>query len=92
LAKVIKQSLSNLTQDRFALCLGLAFVSHAILIFGVVFSAEPPIDRAPKLEITLASFKSDASPKKADFLAQANQKGSGSLEKKSRANDHFCQR
>lgn len=79
---MIKQSLSYLAQDRFALCLGLAVVSHAILIFGVVFSAEPPIDRAPKLEITLASFKSDASPKKADFLAQANQKGSGSLEKK----------
>jgi protein TonB len=79
---VIKQALSYLAEDRFALCLGLAIASHAALIFGVVFNAESPPDRTPKLEITLASFKSDVSPQEADFLAQANQKGSGTLEEK----------
>ena len=79
---MIKQSLGYLTEDRFALCLGLAVVCHAVLIFGVVFSAESPPDRSPKLEITFASFKSDAAPKEADFLAQANQDGSGTLKEK----------
>jgi protein TonB len=79
---VIKQGLSYLAEDRFALCLGVAIVCHMILIFGVVFSAKSPPDHTPKLEITLASFKSGASPQKADFLAQANQEGSGTLEEK----------
>jgi protein TonB len=34
------------------------------------------------LEITLATFKSEKKPEKADFLAQENQEGSGTLEKK----------
>jgi protein TonB len=79
---VIKQGLSYLAEDRFALCLGLAIASHAALIFGVVFNSESPPDRTPKLEITLASFKSNVSPQEADFLAQANQEGSGTLEEK----------
>jgi protein TonB len=77
-----KESLSLLAEDRFALCLGFAIVSHAVLIFGVVFSTESPPDRTPKLEITLASFKSDQTPEKVDFLAQANQEGSGTREEK----------
>ena len=77
-----KESLSLLAEDRFALCLGFAIVSHAVLIFGVVFSTESPPDRTPKLEITLASFKSDQTSEKVDFLAQANQEGSGTREEK----------
>jgi protein TonB len=34
------------------------------------------------LEITLATFKSEKTPEKADFLAQENQQGSGTLDKK----------
>ncbi|WP_185021917.1 energy transducer TonB, partial [Pseudomonas poae] len=34
------------------------------------------------LEITLATFKSEKKPEKADFLAQENQQGSGTLDKK----------
>ena len=34
------------------------------------------------LEITLATFKSEKKPEKADFLAQDNQQGSGTLDKK----------
>ena len=34
------------------------------------------------LEITLSTFKSDKAPEKADFLAQDNQQGSGTLDKK----------
>ncbi|MGM9451478.1 hypothetical protein RRF55_28435, partial [Klebsiella sp. K47] len=34
------------------------------------------------MEITLATFKSEAPPKKADYLAQDNQQGSGTLDKK----------
>ncbi|MFQ3323623.1 MAG: protein TonB [Pseudomonadales bacterium] len=77
-----RESLSLLAEDRFALCLGFAIASHAVLIFGVVFSTESPPDRTPKLEISLASFKSDNTPEDVAFLAQANQEGSGTLEEK----------
>ncbi|EEF25224.1 conserved hypothetical protein, partial [Ricinus communis] len=37
---------------------------------------------ASKLEITLAQYRSDKAPARADFLAQQNQEGSGTLDKK----------
>ena len=64
----------------FALCVALAL--HAAFILGVSFNRE---DRSPapsRLEITLAQHRSEKAPDKADFLAQSNQEGSGTLEEK----------
>jgi periplasmic protein TonB len=48
---------------------------------GVHHEVEPK-QISKTLEITLSTFKSEKKPEKADFLAQDNQQGSGTLDKK----------
>lgn len=64
----------------FAILLAIAF--HALIILGVTFTREPHARAASKLEITLAQYQSAKAPQRADFLAQYNQEGSGTLDKK----------
>lgn len=66
--------------DRLSFTLFVAAVLHAILIFGVVFTA-PRIELPNVMEVTLAQHQSTTADTDADFLAQANQKGSGTLDK-----------
>lgn len=68
--------------DRLGFTLFLAALIHLALLLGVGFATVEPKQISQTLEITLATFKSEAKPKKADFLAQENQQGSGTLEKK----------
>jgi len=67
--------------DRMLFTLFLAVVLHALLILGVGFEFPDPRPAAAALEIVLAQSRSDKAPDKADFLAQANQEGSGELDK-----------
>lgn len=67
---------------RFSFILLLSSIGHAVLIFGVYWQAEDPLPPSKTLDITLAQFQSDEAPEEADFLAQANQQGSGTLEEK----------
>lgn len=64
----------------FAFCVALAL--HAAFILGVSFNREDRTVAAPKLEITLAQHQTENAPQEADFLAQSNQQGSGTLEEK----------
>ncbi|WP_028238432.1 energy transducer TonB [Stutzerimonas azotifigens] len=68
--------------DRLGFTLFLAAALHAAVILGVGFSLSEPKQAAKSLEITLSTFKSEEKPKEADFLAQDNQQGSGTLEHK----------
>ena len=68
--------------DLLGFTLLLALALHAMFILGVSFTREPHSRAASKLEITLAQYKSDSKPKRADFLAQHNQEGSGTLDEK----------
>lgn len=68
--------------DRLGFTLFLAAALHAALILGVGFSLSEPNQISKTLEITLSTFKSEEKPKEADFLAQDNQQGSGTLEHK----------
>lgn len=68
--------------DRLGFTLLLATLLHLALILGLGFSLADPNQISKTLEITLATFKSEEKPKQADFLAQANQQGSGTLEHK----------
>ncbi|MGY4534033.1 protein TonB [Pseudomonas sp. TE3786] len=68
--------------DRLGFTLFLAAVLHAALILGVSFTLVPPSQISKTLEITLSTFKSKETPKEADYLAQDNQQGSGTLDKK----------
>jgi protein TonB len=69
--------------DRLGFTLFIAAVLHLALILGVGFTLSDPPEISKTLEVTLATFKSDQAPKDADFLAQHNQQGSGTLEEKS---------
>ena len=68
--------------DRMHFALFIAAVIHASLIFGIGFSGARPGAKSPALEVTLAMHRRDNAPDNADFLAQANQAGSGVLEEK----------
>jgi protein TonB len=68
--------------DRLGFTLFLAAALHVALILGLSFSLAEPGQISKTLEITLSTFKSAEKPKQADFLAQDNQQGSGTLDKK----------
>lgn len=69
--------------DRLGFTLFVASLAHIALILGLGFGLDDPAQVSKSLEITLASFKSEDKPKDADFIAQDNQQGSGTLEHKS---------
>lgn len=66
--------------DRLSFTLFIAGIVHALLILGIGFA--PPAPSHPStLDVTLARHHSKNADKNADFLAQSNQQGSGSLDK-----------
>jgi len=68
----------GLTQERFGFTLFMSICVHAVLILGVGFTIASQQQTSTSLDITLATFQSEKAPDDADFLAQANQEGSGS--------------
>lgn len=68
--------------DRLGFTLLIATIVHLALILGVSFTLAKPGTLSKSLEITLSTFKSEDKPKDADYLAQDNQQGSGTLEHK----------
>lgn len=68
--------------DRLSFTLFLAVALHATLILGLGFAAPEPGQSAHSLDVTIAHYQTDKAPDKADFIAQANQQGSGDEDKK----------
>ena len=68
--------------DRLSFTLFLAVALHAALILGVTFTYVTSKPSTHTMEVTLAHQRAKLTPKKADFLAQLNQVGSGALEEK----------
>ena len=66
--------------DRLGFTLLVAALLHVAIILGVGFAVEELPAQSRGLEVTLASFASDQAPDKADYIAQADQQGSGTLE------------
>ena len=66
--------------DRLTFTGFLAALLHAALILGISFTATDKNPASHTLEVTLANYKSEQAPEKADFLAQENQQGSGTLD------------
>jgi periplasmic protein TonB len=67
----------GLTQERLGFTLFMSVCVHAVLILGVGFTVAVAPKIASSMEITLASYRSAQAPDDPDFLAQANQQGSG---------------
>lgn len=70
--------------DRLSFTVFLALAIHALIIFGVNFTSSLSVSRSPTLDVTLSLHKTEdhVSDEEADFLSDANQKGSGTLEEK----------
>ncbi|WP_320822240.1 energy transducer TonB [Reinekea sp.] len=70
--------------DRLSFTLFIALALHAILIFGISFSTRPVSSKSPTLDVTLSMHQTDAlvADEDADFLADSNQQGSGTLAEK----------
>ena len=66
-------------QERFNFTVFLSAAIHGILVFGLGFGVAQTANDAPTLEITLAAHRSEITPQRADFRAQFDQQGSGSL-------------
>lgn len=69
-------------RDRLGFTLFLAAVLHALVILGITFDLPSPGEMSRALEITLATQPADRVPQQADYLAQFNQEGSGTLDEK----------
>lgn len=70
--------------DRLSFTLFIALGLHALLIFGVSFQPPQAQEIPPTLEVTLSQHSSSTETplEEADFLADADQQGSGTLEDK----------
>lgn len=68
--------------DRLGFTLFLALAVHGVVLFGIGFAPEKPRARPNSLEVTLAVHQADRQPEHADFIAQANQEGSGDQDEK----------
>ncbi len=71
---------NGLANERFGFTVFLSACVHVMLIAGVGFSFMGESPEAPAIEVTLAQYESAEPPEQADFIAQADQRGSGNLD------------
>jgi protein TonB len=68
--------------DRLGFIIAVATAMHLAVILGITFAPPEARVKLPNLEITLAQYQSNSTPEDADYLAQFDQVGSGSLKEK----------
>ena len=73
--------LNDNSGDRFGFGFFIALAAHLMIILGVVFEDVESSDDGRDLDVTLVTHYSQKAPDEADFLAQANQEASGTLDK-----------
>jgi len=79
----------DLSRERFGFTVFLSVCAHAIIILGIGFTYLEEISSEGAMEITMAQYRSEFAPDDADFLAQENQLGSGSLDEKAAPSSPF---
>lgn len=67
--------------DRMGVALLFSLMLHAIVILGIGFGFAKPAPSLPTLDVTLLNTSNAETPKRADFLAQANNVGGGEGDK-----------
>jgi protein TonB len=67
----------GLTQERFGFTMFLSVCVHGMLILGLGFTLAKERAQPASMEVTIAQYRSAEAPEDADFIAQANQQGSG---------------
>ena len=79
-AETDSYELNNNSGDRFGFGFFVALVLHLIIIFGVVFDWVDVTNSNQGLDVTLVTHYSQQAPNEADFVAQANQQASGTVD------------
>jgi protein TonB len=77
------------SNERFGFTVFLSTCVHAMVILGAGFTYIGELTSEPTMEITLAQYASEIAPDEADFLAQENQAGSGTLDEKAAPSTPF---
>ena len=62
---------------------------HGVLLLGITFHFAKPRPSLPTLDVTLMNVANQEAPDKADFLAQANNRGGGQSERAARPSQMF---
>lgn len=70
--------------DRLGFTLFVAVLIHLAVILGVGFTFAKPEQISRTLDVTLTPFKSEKPKEKPDFLAEHDNQGSGTLDKKAK--------
>lgn len=86
---VVAHGPSSGNVDRFGVALLFSLMLHAIVILGIGFHFAKPAPSLPTLDVTLINTSNAEIPKKADFLAQANNAGGGNSDKAHRPGTPF---
>lgn len=70
--------------ERLAVTLLFSLLVHGVVLLGVTFAPEPPALSLPALDVILVPSKTEATPDKVDFLANASQQGGGESDESKR--------
>lgn len=81
---------NDLSRERFGFTVFLSACAHAIVILGIGFTYLEEISSEGTMEITMAQYRSEIAPDDADFLAQENQTGSGTLDEEAAPSSPFA--
>ncbi|HET8744124.1 MAG TPA: hypothetical protein VFM98_00855, partial [Ramlibacter sp.] len=66
-----------------------SLVLHGVLLLGITFELTRPAPALPTLDVTLVNVANREAPDKADFLAQANNRGGGTSDRAERPSNAF---
>jgi len=75
--------------DLLGATLLFSLVIHGLIVLGISFTYPKPQAQLPALDVTLLNTANQKAPKKADFLAQANNRGGGQSDKAHRPSQPF---
>jgi protein TonB len=75
--------------NKFGATFIFSLLVHGLLLFGIGFSYVATRPALPTLDVTLVNVANNEAPDKADFLAQANNKGGGESDKSQRPSQPF---
>lgn len=75
--------------DRLGVTLLFSLIVHGVLGLGLTFDFALPRPSLPALDVTLVHTANNEAPDKADFLAQANNRGGGNSDKATLPSQRF---
>ena len=75
--------------DLLGATLLFSLVVHGLVVLGITFAYPKPQAQLPALDVTLLNTANQKAPSKADFLAQANNRGGGTSKKAHRPSQRF---